>query len=471
MPERIVLVHVECAGDSNRAARCGRRVKALTVKEQMVLVVEQVRGVALLLQRLAGALLAAVARDEAATVVEDVHREQTVVRAASAVDVHVLDSQVVDFLTGEDRGHPILTRTVTREQCGAVSAHVARDIRTDHVAAGQKFEGAQRRVTHKGAALDHDVLADLVVVTQLDDFEECVLNDGVGEACGDIADRSAFLLRLLDARVHKDRAAAAEVHRVLAFECGLREFLDRHAHGICEVRDKGTAAGGAGLVQRDVLNDAVVDLQALHVLATDIEDKVDIRDKSLSATQVRHGLDLTIVGLQGLDQDALAVSGGGHVTNCAVFRQMVVDIVHDCAGGTQDIAVVVAVPGVEQLAVFTDDSGLHGCGAGIDTDKDTAMVVLKLALRHDLLVVAGLELLIILLGLEERIQTGNLGALDVPQALELVDQLLEGDALVGLTGKRCAAGDKEVGVLRDNPVFLIELKRHIEALSELREIL
>ena len=360
VPERIVLVHVEGARNAHGAAGGLLLGEHRAVKEQLVLVLKQVGGVALGALAGARALLAAVARDEAVPLAKVVDGQQAVVGAATAVDVGVLDLQVVDLLAGEQAGGAGLAGTVAGEKCGTVGAHAAGHVRTDDVAAGQKLEGAQRRIGHEGAALDHAVLADLVEVTQLDDLEQGVLDDGVGEACGHVTDGRALLLGLLDAGVHEDGAAGAQVDGARGVHGRLGELLDAHVHGHGEGLDEGAAAGGAGLVEHDVLDDAVLDLQALHVLAADVQDELNVGDEGLGAAQVRDGLDFSGVCAQGLDEDLLAVAGGGHVADGAVRGHLVVDVVRDGAGGAQDVAVVVAVPGVEKLAVLADDSRLHG---------------------------------------------------------------------------------------------------------------
>ena len=471
MPEGVVLVHVERAGNAHGATGrvLGREHGA--VKEQLALVLEEVRRLALLLGGLARALLAAVARDEAAAVAKGVDGEKAVVGAAPAVHVGVLDLQVVDLVAREQRRDARLARTVTGEKGGAVGAHGAGDVRTDDVAAGEKLEGAQRRIGHEGAALDDDVLADLVVVAQLDDLEQRVLDHGVREAGGDVADGRALLLRLLDAGVHEHGAAAAEVDGMLAADGRLGELLHGHAHGVGEVGDERPTARRAGLVEHDVLDDAVLDLEALHVLPADVEDEVHVGHEGLGAAEVGDGLDLAGVGLERLDEDALAVARGGHMTDGAALGEMVVDVVHDLARGAENVAVVVVVPGVEQLARLADHGGLHRGRARVDADEHAAVVAVEGALGHDLGVMAGLEVLVVLLGGEERVQARDLGSLGVTEVVEAVDDLGEGDVAVRLAGEGGTRGDEEVGVFGDDAVLLVEVERLVEALAKRGEVL
>ena len=64
-----------------------------------------------------------------------------------------------------------------------------------------------------------------------------------------------------------------------------------------------------------MLDDAVLDAHALHVLAADVEDEVDIRTQFLRTAQMCDGLDLAAVGLDGLEQQRLAVAGRRRVAD------------------------------------------------------------------------------------------------------------------------------------------------------------
>ena len=408
VPEGVVLVHVERAGDAHRAA--GRLVyrQRVTVKEQAVLKVKEVRRLALFASGLAGALLAAVSRDEAPASAEVVDGELAVVRAQATVRVPALDLEIVYLLTREEQGCARGACPVSGEQSCPVGAHGARDVRSYDVATREQLEGPECGVTHEGAALDDDVSADLIVVAQLDDLEERVLDDGVREARRHVTDGRPLLLGLLHTGVHEDGAAAAEVDGARSAHGSLCELLHRHAHGVGEVRDEGAAAGRAGLVEHDMLDDTPLDLQALHVLASYVQDELDVGHEGLGAAQVSDRLYLAGVGAQGLDQDALAVAGRGHVPYGTALWQTVVDVVHDLLGSPQDVAIVVVVPGVEELSRLPHDGGLHRGGAGVDTDEHTAAVALEPALGDDLGVVALLELLVGSLIGKEGLKAGDL---------------------------------------------------------------
>ena len=331
VPEGVVLVHVECARDTHGAARGLVGTQDLAVKEQLVFLFEEVGGLGLLLF-VAGALLAAVAGDKAPAAAKVVDGKLAVVRAATAADVLLRHGKVRDVLGRKDGRGAVGASAIAGEQGRTIGAHAAGDVGAHSMNAGELLKRTQRGVGHKGAALDDHLAADLLGVAQLNDLEQGVLDDGIGQAGRDVAHRGAFLLCLLDARVHKDRAAAAQVDRGLGMDGGVGERAHVHVHRHGETLDKAAAARRAGLVEHDVLDNAVLDAQALHVLAANVQNKLDAGQERLGAAQVRDGLDLAGVGLEGLDEQGLTITGGGHVTDGAALGDVVVEIGHDDLG-------------------------------------------------------------------------------------------------------------------------------------------
>ena len=470
MPEGIVLVHVECARDADGTARGLVGTQHLAVKEQLIFLFEEVGGLGLLLF-VAGTLLAAVAGNEAPAAAKIVDGELAVVGATAAADVLLRHGEVRDVLGRKDGRGAVGAGAIAGEQGRTIGAHAAGDVGTHGMNAGELLKRAQRSVGHKGAALNDHLAADLLGVAQLNDLEQGILDDGIGQTGRDVAHRGAFLLCLLDARVHKDRAATAQVDRGLGMDGGIGERADVHVHRDGEALDEATATRRASLVEHDVLDNAVLDAQALHVLAANVQDKLDAGQECLGAAQVRDGLNLAGIGLEGLDEQCLAVARGSHVADGAAGGNVVVEIGHDDLGRAQDVAVVVAVPGVQQLTVLAHERGFHGGGAGVDADEHAAGVAFELALGDDLGVVAGLELGEVLVGGKERIQTLDLGTLRVAQAVDGLDELRERAELIGLVRHGSAARHKQVSVLGHDTVLLVQVEREIEAVAQFGEIL
>ena len=95
-----------------------------------------------------------------------------------------------------------------------------------------------------------------------------------------------------------------------------------------EVLDEGAAAGRARLVERDVADTAVLDEEALHVLAADVEHKGDIRAEFLCRPQVRERLDLAAVGVQGSLDDGFTVARRHRARDMRALRQRRIETLH-----------------------------------------------------------------------------------------------------------------------------------------------
>ena len=57
----------------------------------------------------------------------------------------------------------------------------------------------------------------------------------------------------------------------------LGEILNLVAQRAGKRLQERAAAGGAGLVEEDVVDDAVVNLEALDILPADVDDEIDVR--------------------------------------------------------------------------------------------------------------------------------------------------------------------------------------------------
>ena len=78
---------------------------------------------------------------------------------------------------------------------------------------GLQFERPQHRIVQERAALGHHLVTELGAVTHLHHLVQGVADHRVAQSGGDIADRGALLLSLLDRGIHEDGAAAAQVDR------------------------------------------------------------------------------------------------------------------------------------------------------------------------------------------------------------------------------------------------------------------
>ena len=179
-------------------------------------------------------LFAAVAGDVPPAVGEGADGQQTVIFTAAASGGLCREGQGGDGVKIQ-RGSRLAAVAVAGNQRRAESAHQPGDIRTHRVHAGDALESAQHRLIVEGAALHHDVLAQLAGVGQLDDLEQGVFDDGVGKTGRNVRHRRALLLGLLHVGVHEHGAAGAQIHRMLREQGFVGKLRRREAQRIGEI--------------------------------------------------------------------------------------------------------------------------------------------------------------------------------------------------------------------------------------------
>ena len=215
---------------------------------------------------------------------------------------------------------------VAGDKGGTIGSHKAGHVRAEHVDARNFFKGAQDGVVVKGSALDDNLCSDVAGAAQFYYFEQRVLDYRIRKACGNVGDRGSFLLRLLYAAVHKDGAAASQVHRLLCGQSLLAKLADVHSHRAGKVVQEASAAGRASLVKLDRRNRAVLHAKALHVLAADVQKEFNAGNKKVGRPKVSDCLNLAGVNAQGRLEKRLAVTGGNGARDVNVFGKARVQV-------------------------------------------------------------------------------------------------------------------------------------------------
>ena len=101
-----------------------------------------------------------------------------------------------------------------------------------------------------------------------------------------------------------------------------------------------------------------MDFQALHILAADVEDEVDIWLQILRCIKVRHRFDDAVVHAEGVADQVLAIAGDSTCQQPAV-RIFLVEVRQIAAYGNDGITLVALVERIEQLALGTKHSNLN----------------------------------------------------------------------------------------------------------------
>ena len=482
VPEGVVLVHVQRTGDAHGAVAGLLQGQHLAVEEQVVLEVEEIGHIGALGLGPRSAL-AAVAGDEAATaprfgiLAEVVDGEQAVVGALAAAHGAMLDDQLVDLRRREhvrDRSRS----AVACQQSRAPRTHEPRDVGTDGIVAGQILERPKHGVVQKRSALHDGMLAQFACITQLDDLEQRVLDDRVGKPGADVGHAGAFFLRLLHAAVHEHGTATPQIDGGPGMQRLLGEVLHGEVQAGGEGLDEATAAGRAALVEHDVLDHSVLHRHALHILPADIQDEIDLRVELACAAQMRHGLYLAAIRLDGLEQKGLAVAGRGGVPDVherlalGIFGDALLELAEHAACSAQHVAFVVGVKAIEHFAALADKGAFERGGAGIDAQVGLSAVIRQVGLGNRGPSMALAEGCQFLFAREQGIQTRDLAALGIAQICHSPLQLAERHRLLVLLAREGgAARHEEMRVLGDDDGLLGQLERLDEALTQLGQVM
>ena len=398
VPEGQQFVKAQTQRDADGAALAGHR---LVAGQQLLLVGVQVQAV--ILAFAGNGLIAAVAGDELAAIGKGVDGQLAMVAAAAALDAdHLLCKFFQFLLVHHGRGGLVVFMALAQAvQGSAVSTHQTGNVRPDDLHAHLLFKGAEHGFIIKGTALHHDLAAQLFRAGSADHLVQRVLDHADGQACGNILDAGAILLRLLDRAVHEHGAAAAQVHRAVCEQTQCGKLLDVVAQRLRKGLQKAAAAGGTGFVQEDVADGTILDLEALHVLPADVNNEVHVRHKVLGSGKMRHRFHQTVITAESVLYQLLAVAGGGN-TGHLQPRVLLVDLEQLLPNQRQRVAKVGLIVGVQNLALFVHHHQLDGGRTGVDADMHRPAVGTKSHAGHTVGHVPCVESLVLLLAGEQR---------------------------------------------------------------------
>ena len=320
-PERVIFVHIKYARYADFAAR--RILGGRVAEKAVVFVFKEVRQV-IFDFGVARALFAAVARDVFFAVGKGRHGQPAIIRAAAAAYHSACVGEILELVGGDERARAVCA--LLRDERRTERAHNPRNVGADNVLLRNKLERAQDCVIVERAAGHDDFVTHKRAVAELDNLVERVAHNRIGQPGGDIADRRALLLRLLYARVHKYRAARAEVDGAFGGECLLCEFRRGEAERLGKGLDKAAAAGGARLIEHNRVDYAVFNLHTFHILTADVDDKIHAGQEKFRRLVVGDGLDFALADVQCRHHQLLAVAGCAGIGDARGGRELFVDV-------------------------------------------------------------------------------------------------------------------------------------------------
>ena len=106
------------------------------------------------------------------------------------------------------------------------------------------------------------------------------------------------------------------------------KILDAVIQGFGEGLNEGSATGGTGLVEKHTVHGLILDLDALHVLAADIQNAVHLRIEEGGSVVMGYGFHFTLVQHQGSLNQCFSVAGGTGIPDRSTGRKQLTDLLH-----------------------------------------------------------------------------------------------------------------------------------------------
>ena len=176
---------------------------------------------------------------------------------------------------------------------------------------------------------------------------------------------------------------------------------------LCKVRDavvhrlgkglqEGTAAGGAGFVQEDVVDCVVVDAEAFDILSADVNDEIDVGTEFLRRGIMRDRFDNAAVDAEGFFDDILAVAGDGRACKPDAGESFV-DAGEIFADSRNGVSVIRLIHRIKNVAVCISDDSLDCRRACINAEIHIALRLCDILNMCGIFVMPFAESVIILL--------------------------------------------------------------------------
>ena len=347
VPERQQFKHIE--SKRNADSRLARLALAVLL-QAIELVLIQIRQLELI--SAAKRTFTAIAGDKFAAAREHGNRQGTVIGAHAALDGGCFMCKVFQLIQRNQRAGLFLVCHCV--QGCAIRAHQAGNHRTGDISANFHFKRAQNRIIQERTALYHDVLAEIVRRMRTNNFIQRIFDNTDGQTGRNGVNACAVLLRLLDRRVHKYGAARAEVNRMLCKQTQAAKFFDAVSHRAREGLNKRAAAGGARLIQRNIVDTIVGNLKALDVLSANINDKVNIRLKMTRCLKMRHGFNKTMIDAKRIENQRFTIACDGRTGYANAVSAQLIQLDELFSDDINRIALVRAVIVKQNLMVLTD---------------------------------------------------------------------------------------------------------------------
>ena len=317
---------------------------------------------------------------------------------------HPLQRRVLAEISRERREADVrgVGRAAAGEQGRAVGPHEPGDVGAAHMMVKEPFHDPQQGIVQKRAPLHQHAVPKFGGRAQAQDFVQRVAGHGVAQPGGDVADVRAFLLRLFDLGIHEHGTARSQIHGMPGEQGGAHERLHAQVEAAGECFEEGPASGGAGFVEGHARDEAVPRLEALHILAADVDDVRRIGHEAAGGLQVGHRFHVGGQRAEGGLRELRAVARGYAGLDPRAFGQLRLNLLDDVDGGGQRAAFVGRIRGPYDFSIVVHQRRFDGGGTGVYAQEVRSLGSFERALMDMLAMMPFVECGAIRLGSEQR---------------------------------------------------------------------
>ena len=379
VPEGVIFVHVQRARNAERQPHGGGGF-GVAVEQQVIFEFGQVGALFHLFAAVRENSLAAVAGIKNTFVRELQFGDGAAVFAAVAVDgvFFVITRAVNRFQPDETRlrvaGIQIFIASGQRR---AIRPHQFRNIGAEYGFFQQRFHRFMHGGIAERAALHQNMVAQHIGIGDFQHFVQRIFDDRICQSGGNIVHAGALAQRLFHFRVHKNRAARAQIAGRLRGGRFGGEIRHTVPHRAGKRFDERAAAGRAGFIQFDILNVSVLHINGFHILPADVQNERHIRVESAGGAEVRQRFHHAHIEPEHRVNQIFAVPRdhrAGDVRRVFARPKQVADFcqpVFHCADG---VAVVAGIMAEQHPSVHIGQHQFGGGRTGIHTEKNVFAV-------------------------------------------------------------------------------------------------
>ena len=129
-----------------------------------------------------------------------------------------------------------------------------------------------------------------------------------------------------------------------------------------------------------MVNHAVLNAQALHVLTANIQNELNAWKHFLRAAEMRNRFDLAGIHTQSFEQQRLTVAGNRNMSDVHlglarfIDRKLLIQLGNGTLRAPQNVAFVVDIAAPQKAAIFADKGTLECGRTSVDAKKSSPFI-------------------------------------------------------------------------------------------------